>query len=53
MSGELLSKIDELGGIDEVSAHFFTAEIVLALEWLHNTCHIIHRDVKVIKETIV
>eukprot|EP01117_Protostelium_nocturnum_P013516 TRINITY_DN5049_c0_g1_i1.p1 TRINITY_DN5049_c0_g1~~TRINITY_DN5049_c0_g1_i1.p1 ORF type:complete len:441 (+),score=112.84 TRINITY_DN5049_c0_g1_i1:169-1491(+) len=44
-NGELLGHINKAGSFDEHCAAFYTAEIVSALEFLHNN-GIIHRDLK-------
>ncbi|XP_030023579.2 cAMP-dependent protein kinase catalytic subunit 1-like [Manduca sexta] len=43
--GELYSLIKKLGPFSEILMQFYSAQIVLALEYLHN-CSIIHRDLK-------
>ncbi|XP_033630111.1 3-phosphoinositide-dependent protein kinase 1-like isoform X1 [Asterias rubens] len=43
--GELLPYIQKLGSFDENATRFYAAEVVLALEYLHNM-GIIHRDLK-------
>ncbi|ELT91464.1 hypothetical protein CAPTEDRAFT_131028 [Capitella teleta] len=43
--GELLDYLNKLGSLDCAATQFYTAEIVLALEHLHNL-GIIHRDLK-------
>ncbi len=43
--GELLPYIQKLGSFDENATKFYAAEVVLALEYLHNM-GIIHRDLK-------
>lgn len=45
IGGELFSLIKKLGPLSEALTTFFAAQLVLALEYLHN-CSIIHRDVK-------
>ena len=40
--GELLPYIQKLGSFDENATRFYAAEVVLALEYLHNM-GIIHR----------
>ncbi|KJE94855.1 PkB kinase [Capsaspora owczarzaki ATCC 30864] len=44
-NGELLTTIKKLGSFDERCAQFYAAEIVVALEYLHNL-GVIHRDLK-------
>ncbi|KAM3968002.1 cAMP-dependent protein kinase catalytic subunit alpha [Aphomia sociella] len=43
--GELFTLIKKLGVLSESLAQFYTAQVVLALEYLHHCC-VIHRDVK-------
>eukprot|EP00128_Syssomonas_multiformis_P013618 Colp12_sorted_trinity150504_noHs@10578 len=43
--GEMLNFIKKVGVFEPKCAQFYIAELVLALEYLHN-CDIIHRDVK-------
>lgn len=43
--GELLDYIRKVGSFDEHSTQFYSAEIILALEYLH-TRGVIHRDLK-------
>lgn len=43
--GELYSLIKRLGVLSEPLVQFYTAQMVLALEYLHH-CSVIHRDVK-------
>lgn len=45
-NGELLGQLKKVGSFDEKCASFYAAEIVNALEALHND-GIIHRDLKV------
>ncbi|KAG7272821.1 hypothetical protein CRUP_025801 [Coryphaenoides rupestris] len=44
-NGELLKYIRKIGSFDETCTRFYSAEIVCALEYLHNK-GIIHRDLK-------
>ncbi|CAL8264164.1 unnamed protein product [Arctogadus glacialis] len=44
-NGELLKYIRKIGSFDETCTRFYSAEIVCALEYLHNK-EIIHRDLK-------
>ncbi|ESO12871.1 hypothetical protein HELRODRAFT_63303 [Helobdella robusta] len=44
-NGELLDHIKRLGNFDLSTSRYYTAEIVLALEYLHSI-NIIHRDLK-------
>ena len=44
-NGELLDLIKKAGRFDEVVASFYAAEIVCALEFMHEK-NIIHRDLK-------
>lgn len=43
--GDISSLLEEYGLFEEETARFYTAEIILALEYLHQL-HIIHRDIK-------
>ena len=43
--GELFSLLDKEGRLAEDSARFYTAQLVLGLEYLHSR-HIIYRDLK-------
>ncbi len=43
--GDVSSLLEEFGLFDEKTARFYTAEMVLALEYLHQL-HIVHRDIK-------
>ncbi|VDN17981.1 unnamed protein product [Gongylonema pulchrum] len=44
-NGDLMQYLQRLGSFDEEVTLFYTAEIVIALDFLHR-CGIIHRDVK-------
>jgi len=44
-NGELLNIIRKNGLVDEISARFYIAEILLAVEYIHSE-NIIHRDIK-------
>eukprot|EP01134_Creolimax_fragrantissima_P005918 CFRG5918T1 len=45
IGGDVYSLLQNFGVFDEDMAAFYVAEVVLALEYLHNL-HIVHRDIK-------
>jgi serine/threonine protein kinase len=46
-NGDLLQYITDAGHLEEEVVRFYAAELVEALEQLHNR-HIVHRDLKVL-----
>jgi serine/threonine protein kinase len=45
-NGDLLQYITDAGHLEEEAVRFYAAELIEALEQLHNR-HIVHRDLKV------
>ena len=44
--GDVFNEVDELGGYPLDVVRFYTAQLLLALHYLHHTAHVLHRDVK-------
>ena len=44
--GDLLSLLKAVGYLEEATARQYIAEIAIALDYLHHTLHVVHRDIK-------
>ena len=45
-NGDLATLLEDRGQLNENMCRFFFAQLVLAIEYLHNECRIVHRDLK-------
>lgn len=47
--GELYCLVDRLNGLEEVVARNYFLQLISAVDYLHNTMGIVHRDIKLVK----
>lgn len=47
-SGELFDYVERQHGLNERQARFFFAQLVEAVDHLHNVMHVVHRDIKLV-----